>query len=99
LPNADPNTRSPFLSSAREMNRPLLTTHDGGGADAAAAWDARAELDLSIMIDRYLSENPPPKASQLQLDLRELVSLLRFDGEARLAELGVPPLRVAEEAG
>jgi hypothetical protein len=61
--------------------------------DAVAAWEARAEREVGVMIARYLAENPAPGRSHVEDDLARWSGELRSDGQARLAALGHPSLR------
>jgi hypothetical protein len=63
-----------------------------GTRTAADEWDARAELDVAIFIERYLAERPPPAASELEADLKRWARQLRTDGEQRLWMLGASRL-------
>lgn len=61
-------------------------------------WDARAEVDVGLMIGRYLAERPPPAGSAIAADLEEWGERLSRDGEARLAALQRPRLCPAPPA-
>jgi len=64
---------------------------------SAIEWDARAELDVGLMIKRYLAENPPPKQSRVADDLERWAEGLEDDGRARLQAAGRRRLRSAYE--
>jgi hypothetical protein len=77
------------------MQHPILTGHDGGGETAALTWEARAQVDLAILIERYLMENPPPPRATHPHLYRAWAADLRLAGEAGLAALGAARLRSA----
>lgn len=72
---------------------PLMHPLDGGRSEAAARWDAQAEVDVAALILGYLAQNPPPGASEAEADFRGWAQDLQRDGQARLAELGQRRLR------
>lgn len=75
------------------MQGPILKSHDGGQPRDAAEWEARARLDVAVLIERYLTENPPPPGA-FHADLyRSWAASLRGAGQAHLAELGADRLR------
>lgn len=59
----------------------------------ADEWDARAELDVAVMIARYLRENPPPEGARFADDLEKCSSNLCVHGHRRLDDLGTRQLR------
>jgi hypothetical protein len=59
-----------------------------------AEWDAHAEYDIGVMIERYLSQNPPPGDASFQEPFDRWAGQLRRSGQARLEELRARPLRV-----
>ena len=76
-------------------DQPVLTSHDGGQPHDVAEWEARARLDVAILIERYLSQNPPPAASAHAEKYRSWASGLRAAGEAHLVALAARRLRAA----
>jgi hypothetical protein len=70
-----------------------MVRHEGGDDDAAERWDARAEVDVAVLIRRYLSDHPPPASSELAADLRLWSQNLTHDGLARLEACGGRRLR------
>ncbi len=74
---------------------PILMGHAGGGEDETRIWEARAQLDLAVLIERYLTQNPPPPTSSHPHLYRAWASELRLAGEAGLGELGAAHLRIA----
>jgi hypothetical protein len=64
-------------------------------APDVAVWEARAQADIGLMIERYLIEHPPPPGSHHQRLYRSWAADLRDAGEADLAELGAGRLRTA----
>lgn len=77
------------------MQHPLMEAHDGGAEDAVLAWEGRAQLDIAVMIERYLTENPPPGQSHHPRHYRAWTADLRTAGEVRLAAARARRLRVA----
>ena len=75
------------------MNRPILKGHDGGPPRDVAEWEARARIDVAILIERYLTENPPPTASVHAEKYQAWAAGLRAAGEAHLTDLGAARLR------
>lgn len=61
---------------------------------AATVWEARAQVDIAVLIERYLTENPPPPAATHPHLYRAWASDMRLAGEAGLEDLAVPRLRV-----
>jgi hypothetical protein len=65
----------------------------------AQVWDARAELDIGLMLRRYVAERPAPEDSRLVDDIEEWASNLAQNGRHHLGELGQAPLAVVRSAG
>jgi hypothetical protein len=63
------------------------------GCRKAAVWDARAELEVGLMISHYLQRFPAPPGSRFAEDFEAWSAALTDRGRARLAELGARPLR------
>lgn len=81
------------------MQHPILTGHDGGSEEGEPeVWAAQAQLDISILIQRYLAENPPPGPSQTHRDFRLWAANLQRDAQDRLAVRGLRPLRAVRAA-
>jgi hypothetical protein len=59
----------------------------------ATTWDARAEVDIGLIILRYISESPPPEGSVVVDSLTDWGERLLADGRRRLEDLGASPLR------
>lgn len=76
------------------MQHPIMLAIDGGGDTAGEVWDARAEVDVALMIRRYLAENPAPAETRVAWDFQAWASALEHDGRVRLAELEAAALRV-----
>lgn len=74
---------------------PILRGHDGGRQDDARVWEARAQVDLAVLIERYLTENPPPPGATHHHLYRAWASDLRLAGEEALGALGAARLRIA----
>jgi hypothetical protein len=55
---------------------------------SADEWDANMELDIAIMIRRYLNENPPPPGARLAHDAAKWATQLECAGTARAQALG-----------
>jgi hypothetical protein len=64
-------------------------------ATSVAAWEARAEYDMGVMIDRYLREHPSPGHSEMTLRLQSCAKDFREAGEFKLRILEVRRLCVA----
>ena len=64
-----------------------------GNPDAAALWDARSEVDIALLIMRYLTEIAAPPDAVLADQWEEWADRLLRHGRGRLAVLGHPPLR------
>jgi hypothetical protein len=77
------------------MQPPILTPHRGGATTTVETWEARAEGDIAVLIDRYLAEHPCPAPSPVHDDLVRWSHALAADGRARLRELGAARLRSA----
>lgn len=54
----------------------------------ADEWDARATLDIGMLIERYLSERPPPCETLTSAAWTTWSAQLKERGEDRLATLG-----------
>jgi hypothetical protein len=65
-------------------------------ADSAGEWDARAELSIGVMIERYLHENPPPTNAKFAGDFADWGRRLRGWGEYRLRAIAASPLRAVD---
>jgi hypothetical protein len=66
-------------------------------ADDVSTWEARFALDLSVMLRRYLAENPCPGASSYVDDAEEWAANLERHGQERLfAVAGRRRLRLTE---
>lgn len=74
---------------------PILRGHDGGGEAEALVWEARAQADMAVLIERYLTENPPPPRATHHHLYQAWASDLRLAGEVGLEALGAPRLRIA----
>ncbi len=59
----------------------------------ATLWDARAERDVGLFIERYLTENPPPDGALYADDLAEWARNLKDAGTRCLDACGASPLR------
>lgn len=77
------------------MQHPILMGHDGGGEDDTLIWEARAQVDLAVLIERYLVENPPPARASHPHLYRAWAADLRLAGEAGLEAMGAVRLRTA----
>lgn len=75
------------------MQHPILGVLEGGISDEPALWDARAELDVGLFIERYLCEHPPPSGAVFAPEFECWSSRLQSRGRERLAELGASRLR------
>ena len=65
----------------------------------AGFWDAQAEYDLGVLMQRYLAEHPPPDGSLFARDLGKWADRLVAHGRRNLDDLGAHPLQaVSEEA-
>ena len=58
-----------------------------------ADWEARALIEVGVMIARFLCEQPPPSPSLCAQALGRWARQFRDCGSARLAEQGSRPLR------
>ncbi|MES2867848.1 MAG: hypothetical protein V4703_14015 [Actinomycetota bacterium] len=74
---------------------PILTSHDGGGERDALIWQARAQVDIAVLIERYLIEHPPSASATDPALYRAWAAELRAAGEEDLRALGVAHLRTA----
>ncbi len=74
-----------------DEQRPLVRLLDGGSSQALLEWESRAEMDLGVLIRRYLCEHPCPGESQVAADLGQWAAALTADGQARLEDLGLRP--------
>ncbi len=54
----------------------------------AAVWDARAEVEVGVLILRYLQERPAPPDAGFRRDFEEWGQRLARSGRERLADLG-----------
>lgn len=85
-----------FREVAMPSNQPpLMTAHNGGGAHAVRAWEARATYEIGVLMRRYLADHPPPAESSAHDQLDDWGDRLQAAGAARLRELGVRRLQVA----
>lgn len=82
-------------SEDSSMQHPILNGLPSGDPSCGHEWDARAELEVAVLIKRYLADRPPPPGARVADDLRCWAHRLELDGRARLAELAAPRLRVA----
>lgn len=74
----------------------ILTGHDGGNeGETAAEWDARAMLEIGRVIQRYLSEFPPPAGALTAEDFHRWGRQLTSAGRVHLQAQGLRELRVA----
>lgn len=80
------------------MQHPILTGHDGSEEAEPELWAAQAQMDISVLIQRYLAENPPPGPSQTHRDFRLWATNLQRDGQDRLAARGHRFLRAVRAA-
>lgn len=75
---------------------------DPGGTaellEALAVWEARACFHLSVLIDRYLSEQPSPAQGGVEKWFGHWAARLRAHGLAHLEELEQPHLQVLPDA-
>jgi hypothetical protein len=66
-------------------------------ADDVSLWEARFELDLSVMLRRYLAENPCPGHTPVVDDADDWATNLERHGQERLfAVAGRRRLRLTE---
>lgn len=61
----------------------------------AKVWQARTQVGLAVVIERYLKENPAPPTATDPLLYRRWAAELRAAGEADLEALGELRLRAA----
>lgn len=80
------------------MQHPILTGHDGSAEVEPELWAAQAQLEIAVLILRYLAGNPPPGPSQTHRDFRRWAEDLRLDGEDLLAARGLRSLRAVRVA-
>jgi hypothetical protein len=78
--------------------QPIMRLHAGGDSEAAQRWDARAQHDIGVLINRYLGENPAPPGSAVSARLEAVGRDLQALGADRLEELGLGRLRLAAAA-
>lgn len=64
----------------------------------ANEWDARAMVDVAVMIHRYLAENPPPEGSRYGADFRDWAERLEAAGSDDLSMMNARRLREAVTA-
>jgi hypothetical protein len=62
-------------------------------------WDARAELDVGLMMLRYLADHPAPAGTKLAADLETWGSSLARDGDERLRAAGQRRVRPVPRLG
>lgn len=74
---------------------PLLNGITGGREDAVVAWEGRMQIDVAVMIERELAENPPPGPTPHLEHYQAWAQQLRAAGEARLEAARARRLRIA----
>lgn len=96
LGGLEENTARP-LGVAVEGQHPLLQLVEGLGQaeQAPDEWDARFELGVATLIKALHASAPPPRHSQVAVDLLDWAEGLQRDGQSRLESLGRQRLRVA----
>lgn len=85
----------PGSTEVASMQHPILTPHDGGSEDAIPIWEGRAQVDLAVMISRYLAEHPPPGPTPHLSHWTAWADDLRRSGEVRLEAMAARRLRSA----
>ena len=60
-------------------------------------WDAQAEYDLGVLMQRYLAEHPPPDDSLFARDFEKWAENLVAHGRRNLGVRGARPLRAMVE--
>ena len=60
-------------------------------------WDAQAEYDLGVLMQRYLAEHPPPDNSLFARDFEKWAERLLAHGCRNLGDLGERPLQIVSE--
>jgi hypothetical protein len=68
-------------------------------ADTVDLWEARFELDLSVMLHRYLTERPCPGTSPLVGDAERWAENLERHGLERLSRVAGRRLRLTSREG
>jgi hypothetical protein len=53
-----------------------------------ALWDARSEVDVAVLVNRYLLENPAPDDAEMPAELQRWAGRLAAHGRVRLRALG-----------
>ncbi len=66
---------------------------EDGGPRAALVWQARAQIDLAVLIERYLTEHPPPAGATHHLDYHDWTRRMDRAGRCVLEELRARRLR------
>lgn len=61
------------------MQHPIMTGHNGSEEVEPELWAAQAQVDIAVLIQRYLAENPPPGPSQTHRDFRLWATNLQLD--------------------
>jgi hypothetical protein len=67
--------------------------------DESRAWDARAELDIGVLIHSYLVTHPAPAGSEVALALQACADGLQDAGRVRLRLFGLTSLTVVSSSG
>lgn len=75
------------------MDEPLQATEDGQGTPEVDEWEARTITNLSVMLTRYLAEQPCPGESRIADEMLQWAQHLARSGQARRAALQVGRLR------
>ncbi len=63
----------------------------------AAVWDARAEVDVGVLIATYIARNPAPDVALCVDSLQERGENLVAGGQRRLNDLDARTLRAIDE--
>lgn len=75
------------------FKRPEVVPEPPEPDQAALVWQARAQVEIATLIERYLSEHPSPPTASHPAAYRRWASGLRAAGDAALARLGERRLR------
>lgn len=73
----------------------LSKAREGGTEAAVIAWEGRAQINIAVLIERYLTESPPPGPTRHLAHYQAWADDLRAAGKARLEVAGARRFRVA----
>lgn len=86
------------LCELADHHAPVSAVGDAPARSQSPEWDARAQLEIGVLVSRYLADHPAPGPTSCRDDLQLWAAELSLAGEVDLQALGARRLQLAGTA-